>query len=103
MEIIIIALLAIVILLLILFRPKANNDSALITAKLENISLQLTQLNNNIREDFKNNRDESSKTAAENRKELGDNLNAFRQELTNTLRLITESNKTSAEQIGKTF
>jgi DNA recombination protein RmuC len=96
MEIIIITLLALAIILIIVFRPKEST-------RLEDISRRLDLLNTNFREDLKANRQEAADTAALNRKELSTTLNEFRQELTGTLRLITENNKSAAEQISKSF
>jgi DNA recombination protein RmuC len=96
MEIIIIALLALAILLIIVFRPKSNTH-------LEDITRKLDLLNTNFREDLKANRQEAAETATQNRKELSVTLNEFRQELIRTLGLITDSNKAASEQISKTF
>ena len=102
MEIIIISLLILTIVLILAFRPTQNNNHQLIS-RLEDINRKLDQFNTNVRDDFKANRQESSASAAQNRKELSTTLNEFRQELTQTLRLITEHNKTASEQISKTL
>lgn len=66
-EIIIIALLIICIILLIIFRPKRNNESLLLSSKLDG-------LHSAVKEDFRNNREELSRIAKDNRTELSQNL-----------------------------
>ncbi|MBA2744682.1 MAG: DNA recombination protein RmuC [Flavisolibacter sp.] len=102
-EIITLIFAAIAVLLIILFRPKANGDLAAIETRLKDLHQQVGALTQNLREDFKTNREESAHTAKQNRQELSDTLNDFRKELSETLRLITEQNKTGSDQISKTL
>jgi DNA recombination protein RmuC len=97
------ALSTLSVVLLLLFRPKPNNNLFALSTKLDDLFKKLDVLTANLREDFKTNREENASLAAQNRQELSETLNAFRREMAQTLHLITEQNKTGAETINKTL
>ncbi|MCW3075289.1 MAG: recombinase RmuC [Flaviaesturariibacter sp.] len=99
----IITLLVIAIVLIILFRPKPNNNLFALNGKLDDLFKKLDNLTANLKEDFRINREEGSLTATQNRQELNDTLVNFRKELTQTLQLITDQNRMAAEGINKTL
>lgn len=96
-------LVCIAIALLIVFRPKLNNNLFALSYKMDELFKKLDGLTINLKEDFKTNRDENSTIAAQNRQELSDTLNSFRKEMAETLQLITGQNKSGSEQINKTL
>jgi DNA recombination protein RmuC len=97
------ALLVIAIVLIILFRPKPNNNLFALNGKLDDLFKKLDTLTANLKEDFRINREENGATATQNRQELNDTLINFRKELTQTLQLITEQNRSASEGINKTL
>src|SRR5450432_1432134 len=76
--IIIIVLLIIILILVVLFNPKTNNDTAL-------VSLKIDSLQSGLKEDFILNRTEVAAISKENRTELNDTLKDLKEELTQTL------------------
>ena len=70
-------LVAIVIFLLFMFRPKTEDNSLVLQNKLVEIQGQLAKIEGNFREDFKTNREEYAAIAKENRTELNDSFKAF--------------------------
>lgn len=88
-------LILVLIILVIVLRQKPVDDSSL-SAKIE-------ELQSRLREDLRFNREESAGLAKENRMELNATLKDFKQEMTETLKVITGLNQNSLEQINKTF
>ena len=81
---------AITLLLVILFRPRPNNNLFVLSHKLDDLFVRLDKLTANLREDFRINREEAANMAKENRAELNDTLRYFQATLTETLRTITQ-------------
>ncbi len=75
-SVIIIALLVLIVVLLIAFRP-AKNDSSL--QRMIEMHAILSNIEKNIREDFRHNREEINSIAKENRAELNETLRDFQQ------------------------
>lgn len=94
---------AITLLLVILFRPRPNNNLFVLSHKLDDLFVRLDKLTANLREDFRINREEAANMAKENRAELNDTLRYFQATLTETLRTITQQNKQALEQVNKTL
>jgi DNA recombination protein RmuC len=97
------ALSAITLVLVVVFRPRPNNNLYALSTKMDELFKRLDNLTSNLKEDFKTSREENSGIAAQNRQELSATMQAFRQEMTETLRLITEQNRNGAEAINKTL
>lgn len=93
----------VVVVLLILFRPRPNNNLFAINSKLDDLFKRFDLLTANLRDDFKANREEASDAATQNRRELNETLLGFRREMTDTLRLITEQNKAGIDAVNKTL
>lgn len=103
LQIAVVALLVILIILVIVFRPRPNNNLFALSTKLDDLFKQLDALTHGLKEDFRLNREEATAMAAQSRRELNDTLNAFRLEMTETLRLITQQNKTATDSINQTL
>jgi DNA recombination protein RmuC len=97
------ALVCLAIILIIVFRPRANNNLFALNTKLDELFRKLDTLSDNLKTDFKTNREENSFIAAQNRKEVSDTLHQFRQELNETLQAIIAQNKSGSEQLNKTL
>lgn len=100
LQLVLCALVLILIVLVILFRPKNNN---LVGYKLDDLGKKLDQVSASLREDLSTARNEHANQSAQTRQELNETLNGFRREMTETLRLITEQNRSGAEAINKTL
>jgi len=99
----IVALLVVAIVLIILFRPTANNDVVSLNTKLDDIFKRIDTLTCSLKEDARTARLEQAGAAAQSRHELSENLSLFRKELGETLGLITEQNRTATDGIAKTL
>ncbi|MCU7552060.1 DNA recombination protein RmuC [Chitinophagaceae bacterium LB-8] len=94
---------ALTILLVIIFRPRPNNNLFVLSHKLDDMFVRQDKLTANLREDFKINREEAASLAKENRAELNETLRYFQATLTETLRTITQQNRQALEQVNKTL
>lgn len=96
METLLIAILFLVILcivLLFLFRPTANSDIQNIIPRIDALQANLIKIENNLKEDFKINREENAAIAKDNRSELNNTIRDFKAELTQILTNITRQNQ----------
>ncbi|HVG40511.1 MAG TPA: DNA recombination protein RmuC [Chitinophagaceae bacterium] len=96
-------LMLIVIALIVIFRPKPNNNLFALSYKLDELFGKLDKITINLKEDFRTNREEIATASKENRTELSDTLLKFKTEMNETLRLITEQNRAGSEGIHKTL
>jgi DNA recombination protein RmuC len=103
LQIAVVALLVVLVILVIAFRPRPNNNLFALSAKLDDLFKQLDALTSGLKEDFRINREEATAAATQSRKELNETLNAFRLEMTETLRLITQQNKAAADSLHQTL
>ena len=87
-------------ILILLLRPK---DSVKVDQRLEELLAKQDKISELLRQEFRTNREESAAAARDNRSELGLTLTQFKSEMTDTLRLITEHNRSALEQIHKTL
>ena len=92
----------VILILLVVFRPKSRPNAEL-SSRIEEISRKLDQLSANIKEDFRMNREENVLLSTQNRRELNESVQQFRQEMTETLRMITEQNRAGLEGITRTL
>jgi DNA recombination protein RmuC len=106
-------LLLISIILIIVFRNKAGNELPLLQNKVAELQLTLSNLDSNLKQDFKINREENANIARENRTELNNTLKEFtleqrskfdelkkeQQELTN--KTVEQLEKITAKVEGK--
>src|SRR5438270_2318885 len=97
------ALVFAVLVLVIVFRPRPNNNLFALSGKMDELFKKLDTLTHNLREDFKTNRQENHILAAQNRQELSEVLIQFRKEMNETLHQITRQNGTAMDQINKTL
>lgn len=98
--IIILIVLAVIQIILLLKGSHLKED---LSGKTETLSNDLSRLETNIKNDFRVNREESALLNRENRMELGNSLNSFKTETTESLRLITEQNQKALEVIVRTL
>jgi len=90
------------VVLIIIFRPRPNNNVFVLSMKLDELFKKLDGLTVHLREDLGAARRESGEAAAIARQELGETLNLFRREMTETLRRITEENRKGSEGVART-
>ncbi|MEO6819359.1 MAG: DNA recombination protein RmuC [Ginsengibacter sp.] len=88
---IVIIILLIVITFIIISKGKQSNPGAVINS-IENLQLSLSRIESNFKEDFKINREENLGIGKSNREELN-----------NTLKIITEQGQNSLKDINKTL
>ena len=99
----IIVLVVAVLCLVIVFRPRPNNNLFALSYKLDDLFTRFDKLTDNLKEDFRLNREEVLTITKDNRAELSEVLMKFKSEMTETLRLITDQSRTSSEQVKKTL
>jgi len=90
-------LLTVVIVLFIIFLNKTSNDLPFIKAKIIELQSNLTKIENNLKEDFRINREENASIAKDNRIELNYTLKNISEQSQFALR---EINKTLDEKVG---
>ncbi|WP_226998840.1 DNA recombination protein RmuC [Flavisolibacter tropicus] len=91
------------LILLIIFRPKPNNNLFALSYKLDDLLKKLDGISIHLKEDFRLNREELTQSAAANRQELSIALHQFKGEMTDTLKLMTDTNRTFSENIHRTL
>lgn len=96
-------LLIVAIILLFIFRPKENNVLSDLQIKIDGIKSNLDKTEINLKEEFRINREESTKIAKENRDELNETLKDYRTELSDTLKNITEQSQNALKEINNTL
>lgn len=104
---IIIGLLLLIILLIILVRPKADSNSLELQQRIMELHNRIANIEANLKDDFRSNREEIASISKENRQELNHTLKEFKSELFFTLKTIQEQNQIaltrSLEGFEKTF
>ncbi|NLA25558.1 MAG: DNA recombination protein RmuC [Bacteroidales bacterium] len=97
-------LLVSIIILIVVFLNRNNKSSDKAVIELKS---QLDRFEQDIKNEFRLNREESSDNSQKNRKELTDSLNIFRSELNDTMTKIMEltsnENKKLRDEIAQTF
>lgn len=101
--IIILILVAVVIVLLFVFRNKDNNDIPQLLTKVNELQNGLTKIENNLKEDFRINREENTANAKTNREELSKAIADFRTEIMTAVKTMTEQNNTALEKLNQTL
>jgi len=91
------------VFLLIQYKPKTNNEAAVLSFKIDELANRLDRISYQLKEDFRTNREEISNTTATNRRELNETLHKFKTEVTTALHLIAENNRSTGESIHKTL
>lgn len=104
---IIIGLLLLIILLIFLLRPKADEQSLQLQQRIMELHNRIANIEANLKDDFRSNREEIASISKENRQELNHTLKEFKSELFFTLKTIQEQNQfaltRSLEGFEKTF
>lgn len=101
--IIVIALLILAMVLIFTFRSKGKNELPDLESKLINLQTSLSKIEQNLKEDFKINREENSNIAKDNRAELNNTLKDFKKELGDTLKEITHQNQEALNKLNNTL
>ena len=96
-------LLVIAIILIIVFRNKSGNEMPQLQSKVGELQTSLTTINNDLKQDFRINREENANMAKDNRTELNNTLKDFKTELSETLKNITEQSQNALKEINKTL
>ena len=96
-------LLVIAIILIIVFRNKSGNEMPQLQSKVGELQTSLTAINNDLKQDFRINREENANMAKDNRTELNNTLKDFKTELSETLKNITEQSQNALKEINKTL
>lgn len=96
-------IITIALLLVVLFVPKKQGSNAELENKLFEIEGNLNRMNSSLKEDFKINREESTKNASANRNELNESLKSMRFELMQSIEKMSEVNKNALEKLNKTL
>jgi hypothetical protein len=81
-------LVALVIVLLFVFRSKGDSEVPQILAKVNELQSGMTKIETNLKDDFRINREESSNTAKTNREELNKAITEFRNETAEAIRQL---------------
>ena len=97
------ALSVLAIVLIIVFRPNPNNNLFALSYKLDDLLKKLDGLSAHLKEDFRLSREELNQSAAANRQELSATLYQFKSEMTDTLKLMTDTNRKFSENIHRTL
>ena len=104
---IIIGLLLLIILLIFLLRPKTDAHSLELQQRIMEIHNRIVNIEANLKDNFRSNREEIASISKENRQELNHTLKEFKSELFFTLKTIQEQNQyaltRSLEGFEKTF
>jgi DNA recombination protein RmuC len=112
--IILILMIAAALILVIVFRPKGNRDLQEVPVKIAALQDSLSRIENNLKEDFKINREESAALAKDNRTELNEalkeinktlaeKLDALVAKVETKLAALTEQDKTDNFQIRESL
>jgi len=101
--IILIILVAIAIVLLFVFRNKGDNEIPQLLAKVNELQNGLTKIEINLKNDFKDNREESANTAKNNREELNKAITEFRSETAEAIRQLSKNNVEALEKLNNTL
>lgn len=89
-----------IILMLLSMRSNVHHDDS---TRLDSVSQGILRIEQNLKEDFKLNREENNMLNRDNRQELSTSLMAVKKELTDTLQAENKSNRDSIDKTFKQF
>lgn len=98
-----ILLLVVVIVLLMRLSNQGNDDFPQLLIKINELKDVQSNIERNLKEDFRINREESSTIATTNRKELNETITTFRNETANAIRELSTQNVETLEKLNKTL
>lgn len=101
--IILLLLVTLAILLLIVFLRKRDNEIPQLKAQLNELQNGLNKIEFNLKNDFKDNREESSNSSKRNREELNKAISEFRSEIAESLRQLSKQNVDAIEKLNITM
>ena len=101
--IVILVLLVVTIVLQLTFRNKGKQDLPQLFNKLNELQNGLSQMERNLKDDFRINREESAAIAKSNREELHQAIVVFRKETTDAIRLLNDKNVEALEKVNTTL
>jgi len=106
MELILLCILCILtianLIFVFIFRYKGKSETE-ISHAFGDLSKSLSRIEQNLKDDFRINRDENQKVAKENRDELNNSLKDLKKELSETLKTIIDQNTTNLKEVNKTL
>lgn len=89
-----------IILMLLFMKSNVHHDDS---TRLDSLSQSILRIEQNLKEDFKLNREENNMLNRDNRQELSTSLMAVKKELTETLQAENKSNRDSVDKTFKQF
>lgn len=92
-----------IVILVLLIVSKSKQENHDLTFMINEIKMNLMRIEQNLKDEFKSNREENAAITKENRSELNTTLNAFRAELSQTLKLITDQTHEALKEINDTL
>ena len=99
----IILILIIILFFVFKFRPTTDGNEPILANKIDALNSIISKIENNLKDDFRTNREENASIAKENRFELNETLKNFKIELSETLKNITDQNQNALKEINKTL
>jgi DNA recombination protein RmuC len=101
--IIIIGLLLVAIVLIYVFRNKNSTDLPQLLTKLTELQSVLAKIESNVKEDFRQNREEMASIAKSNREELNQAITTFRGETTDKIQQLNNQSVAVLEKVNTTL
>ena len=101
--IVIILLVTLSIVLIVVFRSKTDSGLPQLQAKVGELQSAILKIENNLKEDFRINREESSGIARTNRDELNKGISDFRNETGEAIRQLNKQNVDTLEKLNNTL
>jgi DNA recombination protein RmuC len=98
-----IGLISLVTLVLVFIFRSKNDGAGNLGPKMDELASSLLKIEQGLKDDFRINREETSKVSKENREELKNSLKDLKDELAATLKTITEQNSNSIKEVNKTL
>ncbi|HEX2534605.1 MAG TPA: DNA recombination protein RmuC, partial [Chitinophagaceae bacterium] len=96
-------LVSALLVLVILFRPRPNNNLFALSTRLDTLFESLDRISAHLKADLKTAREENAAIAHANRAELNETLRHFRSELNETLRQITDGSRQATDAMNRTL
>ncbi|MBN9349087.1 MAG: DNA recombination protein RmuC [Chitinophagaceae bacterium] len=96
-------LLLVAIVLIIAFNKKGPGNSPQLLVKVSELQSSLAKLETNLKDDFRNNREESAGIAKANREEINKSITDFRIETAESIRQLNKQNIDALEKLNTTL
>ena len=90
------------LVLLIYFRSKTDKNEMILTT-LNDLSKSLLRIEQNIKDESRNNREDTLRNSKENREELSQSIKDLKKEISDTLKIILEQNGNNLKEVNTTL